>query len=253
MLKSLVVVAAVVVGTVSAQETGIQEEHTPLPAPYRDSTGKTVERQPVETGRTVSPQVKIYESQSMVPGNSMQSIRANAHRGLGTYIAGFVLEYGVAVPLSLIGLSNYEEGPILGAAIVELVSTGFVMAGPIRAGVAASEAYDYSHSVGIDMEKNSNWGYYKAGWVLKVVGALCNMITQVGGVDGGMDMGTAQTLSIISLSSTIVSDALWMTSVINAAKYTRMVAESTRRSSLSLYPVYSYTTGAAGLGMQLRF
>lgn len=91
-------------------------------------------------------------------------IRANARRGLGTYIAGFVMEYGIAVPLAIAGATNLEEGPNIGAAVVELVSTGFLMVGPIRAGVAASEAYDYSRVRGFDRNKKFQLGVLP-GWV----------------------------------------------------------------------------------------
>lgn len=86
-----------------------------------------------------------------------------------------------------------------------------------------------------------------------MVGVVCNLISQVGATGGGMDSGSAMTLSFVAMGSVIAADALWMTSVINAAQYTRKVAESSRRSSLSLYPVYSVKTGGVGLGMQLHF
>lgn len=68
-----------------------------------------------------------------------------------------------------------------------------------------------------------------------------------------MDYDTYATLSLISLASSIATDAMWMVSVINSAKYTKMVAGKTRHASLSVFPTYSLFTKNAGVGMRLSF
>lgn len=248
MRKVAVVVVLMLYCGVSAQT---DSEDAPLPSPYQDSTGRAITVEHAPSQQPVTTKVVVRQSSGRGSASSMNSIRANARRGVGTYIAGFVLEYGVAVPLSLVGVFTWEPGVIVAAGIVELVSTGFLMAGPIRAGVAASEAYDYSRAKGFSIEKNSNWGFYQVGWVLKVVAGTFNMIVQAGGE--GMDQSSAQALSFVALGSSIAAESLWMTSVINAAKYTQKVEKHKPRLSFSLFPTYSLKTGATGLGMQLCF
>lgn len=101
------------------------------------------------------------------------------------------------------------------------------------------------------MDKNINQGFCGAGMVFKSIGMLADVILSFGSMD--MDWETYSTLSVISLMSMIGTDAMWMTSAINGAGYTRKVAQAMRHASISFHPIYLYSTESAGAVMRLSY
>lgn len=164
--------------------------------------------------------------------------------GLGFYITGFVLEYGIALPISLAGASEGNDATPIVSLVIGLIASGFKISGTIRNGSGASLAYDNAIITFSNYERNSNWRYYQARWVCVTVGTILNLILRLTGKY--MDIEVASTLSLVTLGTGIASDALWMTAVINGAKYTHNVDKKLKKPSISFSPVFSVPRKSVG-------
>jgi len=179
--------------------------------------------------------------------SKMAEARELSKRGAAVYFVGVSLEYAAALPLTLAGVINQEPGLMLLGFGVALGSSAMQVAGPIRNGVGASLAYDAAQEAGLPFDRNTNWGYYRAGWVLTGIGALVNLF---GGFS--QDKSTAITLSLVSAGLGLGADALWITSVLNSLGYTKRVSESAGVSRIRLRPYLGFE-GRTGMNLAVDF
>jgi hypothetical protein len=215
-----------------------------LPAPLPDPQAA----QPRAEVSTSTPRIELDPV-----GEDIAAARKLTGIGTALYFTGLALEYGVSLPLQLVGSMNYNDGMAIGGLIAGLAATGFQISGTTRSGIGASMAYDWAVQRGINPERNSNWGYCQAGWAFTSVATVMNLILNIGGANG-LDYSTASVLSIIGLGSSIAADVFWCVAVGNAAKYARNIAKKNgEESNISVYPVYSAADGSFGAVMQWAF
>ena len=229
----------VVAFSLNAQDIFDSGEEIPLPAPYSDS----IQRKPIESP-SANP-IHNASPNAAFMGEDIGTAKRLAGMGMGFYITGFILDYGIGLPISLVGASGGADDvlPIV-SSVIGLVATGFKISGTIRNGIGASLAYDNARTTFPNYERNSNWGYYKAGWACVTVGTVLSLLLQFGGAD--MDLEVAGTLLLITLGTDIAADALWMTAVINGFKYTNNVSKKIKQPGFSFHPVFSAQRKSVG-------
>jgi hypothetical protein len=131
---------------------------------------------------------------------------------------------------------------------VGLVASGFTVASPIRSGVGASMAYDANRKYNLGMNKNINWGFYKAGWVINAIGGVLNVVAS-------LDTSSATTLSMPLMFLGIASNAMFITSVATASGYTRSALNKVDDTAIKLdiVPVVSFYDKKTGVVLNLSF
>jgi hypothetical protein len=186
----------------------------------------------------------------------LQNARSLAKRGAGQYFVGLGLQYGLIVPLSLVQTSPENSTAMSMLTIgLSLASSGLQISGGIRAGVGASLAYDYGKIQNTVSSKNKNWGFYKGAWGLKAVNAGLAVASFFIAYDWASSLteddlensgtltppSSLMTITLISLGVSIVSDALFITSVVNALGYTKAAQykQSGSKINFSITPVCS--------------
>lgn len=173
-----------------------------------------------------------------------------AGTGTAFYFVGFGLEYLVAVPMSINAIVTQNVELATASSIISIAATGFQISGPIRAGIGASMSYDLSKKYGLTARKNINWGFYQAGWVFTIVGGILNV---AGTIIASSGDEISPALSFAALGTGIAADAMFITSVINAASYTSNVRKSEALSSIDFQPYFSYSTKSTEIGLNLKF
>lgn len=179
--------------------------------------------------------------------SKMAEAREFSKRGASVYFVGVGLNYAVALPLNVVAIVNENVGLAIMALGVQLASSAMQIAGPIRNGVGASLAYDAAREADIPVDRNTNWGYYRTGWVLTGIGAVVNLFGFF-----SQDMSTAVTLSLVSAGLGLGADALWITSVINSLGYTKRLSESAGVSRIHLRPYLGFG-GRTGMNLAVDF
>lgn len=182
------------------------------------------------------------------PGTKSKFIEARqlSQRGATTFFVGLGLEYLVVVPLAIVGAANDNPGLVLAAFLGGLVAEGFEISGPIRNGVGASEAYDFSIQNGIPVEKNTNWTYYKVGWGFMVGSTALSLASSLSGQP-------SLTLSLLGTTMGIAADAFWLTSCLNSLNYTKEIGEKVGLVSLDVEPIYCSNARSLGLQITAKF
>lgn len=190
----------------------------------------------------------------------LEEARLLTKDGATRYFVGLGIEYGIITPLSFVQINSDDMGLAFLGLGLSIGSAGLQMSGGIRAGVGASLAYDYGTELHTVDSRNINWGFYKAGWALEAVNNLVGIITFVTALDyassrssGDTDLRAPQSLavlSIVSLTLSIASDAMFITSVANSLKYTKQARyrKSAGRLEFNLQPTF---TAKGDLGAQL--
>ena len=189
---------------------------------------------------------EIYEIKTAIlPEDKLKTSRRMAVGGSAFYFTGLCLEYAVALPLMLNALEKKELGLYIGSLSTDLLGYIFQISGATRNGVGASLAYDCTQDNGIKTMKNTNWTFYKTGWIFAAVSAVINQINGLG--MSKLDRDFASTLSIISISSAVVSDIMWIVAVVNGIAYTRNATRMIRNGpAVSFLPVYDNPSKSFG-------
>lgn len=179
--------------------------------------------------------------------SKLREARSLSINGAAVYFVGMGLDLGLVLPLSIVASVDQSEELLVTSMLIGLVVSGFEISGPIRNGVGASMAYDYSRGAGLISERNKNWNFYRSGWIFTVMGTLINFM-------GGFvtDVNVALPMSFISLGFSVASQAMWITSISSSLKYTR---EALNNGGVSRIGFGSFRTsdGLSGLKMSLKF
>jgi hypothetical protein len=173
----------------------------------------------------------------------------NAKQGTGIFFTGLGLNLAT-IPLSIATVVNQDLGLAVATLGVGALATAFEIAGPIRAGVGASMAYDkiseLHHESGIEISRPSHWGFYQGGWAFIAVGSVINTIANF--IPPDADMGTVMTLSIISSGLSIAGSTMWAISTVKSLTYTKSLLPENKFSSIT---IRIYSPDKAGMGMML--
>ncbi|MBD3390861.1 MAG: hypothetical protein GF410_02485 [Chitinivibrionales bacterium] len=168
---------------------------------------------------------------------------ANAKRGMAVYFVGFGLDMGVALPLAVAGIVSQNIELLTASSIVSLVTTGFMVAGPIRCGVGGSLAYDIGSRAGLVRQRPIHWGFYKAGWVLLAVGAVANVVGTV-----SQDYGTAMVTSMITSGTSIAGQGMFIATCATSVHYTKEVRSKAGITLRNIRPLFG-PGGAPGVAV----
>jgi hypothetical protein len=189
-----------------------------------------------------------HEKTMVDPGTKsrLMGARKLAQGGATTFFIGLGLEYLVVTPMALVGAANNNPGLVIGALLCGLVASGFEISGPIRNGVGASLAYDYSVGDGMSVEKNNNWTYYKVGWGFTVGSTILSLASSFSSEPN-------LTLSLIGTTMSIAADAFWLTSCRSSVNYTKDICQKAGLVSLELEPIYCSNSRSLGLQLTAKF
>ena len=189
-----------------------------------------------------------HEKTGVDPGtrSKLMEARKLSQSGATTFFIGLGLEYIVVTPMAIVGAANNNSGLVIGALLCGLVASVFEISGPIRNGVGASLAYDYSVGDGMPVEKNNNWAYYKVGWGFSVGSTILSLASSFSSEPN-------LTLSLISTTMGIAADVFWLTSCLSSLNYTKDICQKAGLVSLELEPIYCSNSRSLGLQLTAKF
>jgi hypothetical protein len=244
------------IGNVAQRVTPVQNDETTitdeLPEPLKSENEEIVDDQ--STSEEVeSPDRTIVIGIDNTNNNThlrteMESNRKVAIHGAVVYCVSMGLQFGVVLPLSIAVLENQDEGLAIGTLIVSAISGGMSISGSTRCGVGASLTNDTGRKYHLGLDKNINWGFYRAGWALKAVYVLMNGLAMA-------DQSLAVSLSFPAMIVDMVSAGMFLTSVANASHYSRTGLNKVKHASLKmdLVPVVAVENKSAGLVLNCSF
>jgi hypothetical protein len=185
--------------------------------------------------------------------------RSLARKGTAMAWTGFGLNYGVAIPVgffstfniiySIINHTNDQAG-VFGfyiSLIANRVAKGLMITGASYCGTGASITYENCRQQNINLKRNINWGFFRAGIITE---GLSNALL----LSGPFMLSKARSDfpeilvygGIIGLGT--ISNALFIASTCNASHYIRKQDESNlkKRVDLHIYPSVSFSNESAG-------
>jgi hypothetical protein len=245
------------IGNVAQRVSLVQNNETPaadeLPAPLKTGDSEIVGDQNIDEAEVESPDRTIVIGVDNAKNNlhlktEMESNQKVAIHGLVVYCLSMGLQYGVALPLSISAVNNQDEGLAVGSLIVSAIAGGMSISGSTRCGVGASLTYDTGRKYQLGLDKNINWGFYRAGWALKAAYSVMYVLAST-------DKSLAQALGLPAMIVDFVSTGMFLTSVANSSHYSRTGLNKVNHASLKidLVPVVSVENKCAGMVLNCSF
>jgi len=167
-----------------------------------------------------------------------------------------LVQYGVGLGLKYINLMNFLSDDYYTIRdrnkfyTYNIMSTTLQVSGPIMGGVGASITYNNVKKVDSQVNKNTNWKFAAIGLGCAGGSNVASFLAVRSVLND--DVGGFALYILAAFGLNIASDALLLTSVINAKKYTSNAPEDVGLSSLEIKPFFDFDKHV-GVNMSMKF